>query len=62
MIKLNRSEEEVYAIRDKIYEETKHLTREENNMRLDRLSQKLATEFGFIIISSAGNREEDRVV
>jgi len=48
-VTLNRCEEEVDAIRDKIMEETKHLTREENNKRLNEQAQRLAAQYGFKI-------------
>ena len=51
--KVNRCEDEIDAIRDKIYEETKHLTREENNKRLDELGKLLSAKYGFKIVQSA---------
>ncbi len=48
----NTIEDEINAIRIKLYEETKHLTREENNRRLDELGKKLSAQYGFKIISS----------
>ena len=53
MAKVNNIEAEVDAIRDKIYEETKHLSREEQNKRLQDRVQKAAAQFGFTIIPSA---------
>ena len=50
---MNRCEAEIDAIRVKLYEETKHLTKEEQNKRLRDRGQKLAAEFGFTIIPSA---------
>ncbi len=49
---MNRCEAEVDAIRDEIMEKTKHLTREENNKRLDELGKKLSAQYGFKIVSS----------
>ena len=49
MVRMNRCEAEVDAIRDKIMEETKHLTREENNKRLSEQAQRLAAQYGFKI-------------
>ena len=49
MPKLNRCEAEVDAIRQKIYEETKNMTREEQAKRLKDKTQKLAAQYGFII-------------
>ncbi|MCL1996170.1 MAG: hypothetical protein FWG63_08195 [Defluviitaleaceae bacterium] len=60
MIKLNKSEEEVYAIRDRIYEEIKHMSKEQYAERLRSRGQKLAAEFGFTIVSSAGMQEAER--
>lgn len=45
----NTIELEIDAIRDKIYQETKHMTREEQSKRLNEITQKLAAEFGFKI-------------
>ena len=53
MAKVNNIEAEVDAIRDKIYEETKHMTREEQAQRLRDKTQKLAAQFGFTIVQSA---------
>jgi hypothetical protein len=50
---MNRCEAEIDSIRAKLYEETKHLTREEQNKRLRDRGQKLAAQFGFTIIPSA---------
>ena len=50
---MSKYEAEIDAIRVKLYEETKHLTREEQNKRLRDRGQKLAAEFGFTIIPSA---------
>ena len=54
---INRCEAEVDAIRDRIMEETKHLTREENNKRLNELAQKLATQYGFKIGEPSSKQE-----
>ena len=56
---MNRCEAEIDAIRLKLYEETKDLTREEDNKRLSELGQKLAAEFGFTIIPSASRIESN---
>ena len=50
---MNRCEAEIDAIRVKLYEETKGLTREERLKRIREKGQKLANELGFTIISSA---------
>jgi len=49
MIKMSRCEAEIDAIRLKLYEETKDLTREEDNKRLNELGQRLAAQYGFTI-------------
>jgi len=48
-MKMNKCEAEIDAIRLKLYEETKHLTREENAKRLRDKTQKLAVQYGFTI-------------
>ena len=53
MATMNRCEAEIDAIRDRIMEETRHLTREENNRRLNEQTQKLAAQYGFKIVASA---------
>ena len=53
MMKMNKCEAEIDAIRLKLYEETKDLTREENAKRLKDKTQKLAAQYGFIIVKSA---------
>ena len=50
---MNRCEAEIDAIRLQLYEETRHLTREENNRRLDELLKKLSAEYGFTVVDSA---------
>jgi len=50
MAKTNRVEDEIDAIRLKIYEETKNMTREEANKRLRDQTLKLAEEYGFKIV------------
>ena len=50
---MNRCEAEIDAIRVKLYDETKHLTREEQNKRIQDRVQKAAAQFGFTIIPSA---------
>jgi len=53
MAKVNRCEMEVDAIGDKIYAETKHMTREEQAKRLRDKTQNLAAQYGFKIVASA---------
>jgi len=53
MTKVNRCEEEIHAIRNKIYEETKNMTREEQAKRLMDNTRELAAQYGFTIVKSA---------
>ena len=55
-----RAVREIHAIREKIYEETKHLTREERIKRINDKGQRLAAEFGFTIVPSANKDIEKR--
>jgi hypothetical protein len=50
---MNRCEAEIDAIRLKLYEETKDLTREEQMMRSMENAHKLAAQYGFKIVASA---------
>jgi hypothetical protein len=47
MTKTNRYEAEIDQIRLKLYEETKHLTKEEHTRRTNETAQKIATQYGF---------------
>lgn len=49
MATMNRCEAEIDAIRDKLYEETKHMTREERIRRSNEQGQRLAAQYGFTI-------------
>ena len=49
----NNIETEINKIRLELYEETKHLTREENNKRLNDQAQRLAAQYGFKIVANA---------
>ena len=53
MAKVNSCEMEIDAIRDKIYAETKHMTRKEQAKRLKEKTRNLAAQYGFKIIASA---------
>ena len=53
MVILNKCEAEVDAIRDKIIEEIKYMSREEQAKRLREKTRELATEFGFQIVASS---------
>ncbi len=57
MTTMNRCEAEVDAIRDKLYEETKHLTREERIRQSNERGQRLAAQYGFIIGKPSNKRE-----
>ena len=59
MAKINTCEAEVDAIRDRIMEETKHLTREENNKRLNEQAQRLAAQYGFKIGKPLGKQSKE---
>ena len=61
MAKVNRCEAEVDAIRDRIMEETKHLTREENNKRLNEQAQRLAAQYGFKIGKPLSKQERELI-
>jgi len=52
-LKVNRCEAEIDAIRDKIYQETMHMTREEQAKRLIERNQKVAEQYGFKVVKSA---------
>ena len=49
MAKMNRCEAEVDAIRLKLYDETKDLTKEEQTKRIRDKGQQLAAQYGFTI-------------
>ena len=59
MSAMNRCEAEIDAIRDRIMEKTKHLTREENNKRLNDQVQMLALKYGFKIGKPSDKREQE---
>ena len=58
MTTMNRCEAEIDAIRDKLYEETKHLTREERIRRSNEQGQRLAAQYGFKIGNPSSNKEQ----
>ena len=60
MAKMNRCEAEIDAIRLRIYEETKELTREEQNKRLRDKTQRLAAQYGFKIVQSASGEKTNK--
>lgn len=62
MAKVNRCEAEVDAIRDKIYKETKHLTREEKAKRVMDIAQMAAAQYDFKIVPSADTRNESKAI
>jgi hypothetical protein len=57
MVKVNPWEEELNAIRVKLYEDTKDLTVEERVERTNENGRKLAAEFGFTIGTPARKTE-----
>ena len=61
MGKVNSCEMEIDAIRDKIYAETKHMTRAEQAKRLNDKTRTLAAQYGFKIVASAkGNSTQEK--
>ena len=50
---MSKCEAEIDAIRLKLYEETKDLTREERIKRTNEKVRKLAAQYGFTIVPSA---------
>ncbi|MCL2412265.1 MAG: hypothetical protein FWC97_11555 [Treponema sp.] len=56
-----KDEAEIDAIRIKLYEETKDMTKEEQNNRLRETGQRLADEFGFKIAPAANDNTHDNV-
>ena len=56
---MNRCEAEIDAIRDEIYEETKHMTREEQAKWYMDKAKRVAEEFGFTIVASAKGAERN---
>ena len=49
MEKMNRCEAEIDVIRLKLYEETKHLTREEQIQQVNDKGRELAAQYGFTV-------------
>jgi hypothetical protein len=49
MMKMNRCEAEIDRIRLELYEETKHMTREERTRLTNERGRKLAEQYGFTI-------------
>ena len=58
MATMNRCEAEIDAIRDELYEETKHMTREERTRRSNERGQRLATQYGFTIVKLSDRQEK----
>ena len=58
----NKCETDVNATREKLYEETKYMSSEEHIKRVNDKAQKLAEEFGFIIVQSANANKITRNV
>ena len=57
-MKNNNSELWINRIRLELYEETKDLTIEERVIRSNKLAEKLAQEYGFIISPSVRNTDK----
>jgi len=53
MMITNKYESEIDRIRLKLYNETRHLTKEEHTRRTNELARKLAAQYGFTVRSSA---------
>jgi hypothetical protein len=56
MATMNNPEDELDAIRDEIYEETKHMTCEERTRLFNERGEKLAAQYGFTLVKSADVR------
>ena len=54
---ISKVEQEVNQIRLKIYEETKHLTPDQNKERLDKICEEAAKKYGFKRVSSANETD-----
>nr|AGS52017.1 hypothetical protein [uncultured bacterium contig00006] len=61
MVTMNRCEAEVDAIRDVLYEKTKHMTAEEHTRWSNERAQRLSTQYGFKIGRPSDKRGEDSV-
>ena len=57
MMKMNKCEAEIDAIRLKLYEETKHMTPEERGKRISERARKAAEKYGFNIVKSASDKK-----
>ena len=55
MMKMNRIEAEIDAIRDELYEETKHMTVAEHTRWSNERAQRLAFQYGFNIGKPSDN-------
>jgi hypothetical protein len=61
-MKINRIEEELDAIRIKLYEETKDLTIDERVKRVNDKAKQLAEQYGFTIVPSARKSRDKKEV
>ena len=60
MTKMNKCEAEIDAIRDKLYEETKHMTAEEHTQWSNERAKRLAAQYGFTIGRPSSRSMETR--
>jgi len=59
-MKMNRCEAEIDAIRLKLYEQTKHMTREEHTRWSNERGVRLSAQYGFKISTPVrGNKRRD---
>ena len=61
MATMNRCEAEIDAIRDKLYEMTKHMTAAEHTRWSNERAQKLAAQYGFKIGKPSDKRESELI-
>ena len=61
MAKMNRCEAEIDAIRDKLYEQTKHMTASEHTRWSNERASKLAAQYGFKIGKPSSKRERELI-
>ena len=55
---MNRCEAEVDAIRDRLFEKTKHMTAAEHTRWSNERAQRLAAQYGFKIGNPSSNKEQ----
>ena len=59
---ISKAEQEINQIRLKIYEETKDLTSAQYKERLDKITETNAKKYGFRVIASARERQEEQLL